>query len=246
MSCERYNRALALLVEGDLHRLEIASVNRHLAGCTRCRTFLSELEASQRGVKELAAQPLDEAALAAVRARVFATVRETERASAGPTFAWRWVVASSLVCAVAAVLVFRPRPEPPSSRLARATPVASPASPSGGGPPAASLAGSAPAERATKAAPAPALVQQSTLRPVRTVSPHVEHPPAISPLTPEEADQLARAVVAVARVRRLSDLRLAHAAELAEPPEPRGKAQVVLATTDPEVVIYWQLDSNGG
>jgi hypothetical protein len=59
-------------------------------------------------------------------------------------------------------------------------------------------------------------------------------------LSPDDADQLARAVVAVSRIRRLSD----------EPPAARddrsAPAMVRLETPDPDVVIYWQLDSNGG
>jgi hypothetical protein len=59
-------------------------------------------------------------------------------------------------------------------------------------------------------------------------------------LSPDDADQLARAVVAVSRIRRLSD----------EPPAARddrsSPAMVRLETPDPDVVIYWQLDSNGG
>jgi hypothetical protein len=59
-------------------------------------------------------------------------------------------------------------------------------------------------------------------------------------LSPEEADQLAQAVVAVSRIHRLSDGRPAASAETPAP------AMVRLETGDPDVVIYWQLDSNGG
>ena len=68
-------------------------------------------------------------------------------------------------------------------------------------------------------------------------------PLPIRSLTPEEADQLARAVVAVSRVHGLSDLRSLAPPEPVELPAP---GQVVLATADPNVVIYWQLESNGG
>jgi hypothetical protein len=46
--------------------------------------------------------------------------------------------------------------------------------------------------------------------------------------------------VAVSKVRRLSDV------DKPMPAEPAVAGQVVLATSDPNVVIYWQLDSNGG
>jgi hypothetical protein len=59
-------------------------------------------------------------------------------------------------------------------------------------------------------------------------------------LSPEDASQLARALVGVSRIRRLRDR---PPAALVEPFPP---AMVRLETPDPGVVIYWQLDSNGG
>jgi hypothetical protein len=59
-------------------------------------------------------------------------------------------------------------------------------------------------------------------------------------LSPDDADQLARAVVAVSRIRRVTDR---PREPLAEPLPP---AVVRLSTSDPGVVIYWQLDSKGG
>ncbi len=63
---------------------------------------------------------------------------------------------------------------------------------------------------------------------------------AVPGLSPEDADQLARAVVAVSRVRRLPE------EPSTAPAEPLPAALVRLETSDPGVVIYWQLDSNGG
>jgi hypothetical protein len=60
-------------------------------------------------------------------------------------------------------------------------------------------------------------------------------------LSLEDADQLAKAIVAVSRIRRLSD-RPASLPLAASSPV----ALVRLETPDPSVVIYWQLDSNGG
>jgi hypothetical protein len=82
----------------------------------------------------------------------------------------------------------------------------------------------------------------STARGPRRVSGDgaVEAGQAIPTLSPEDADQLARAVVALSKIRRFSD------AEKPMPAEPAVAGQVVLATSDPNVVIYWQLASNGG
>ena len=69
---------------------------------------------------------------------------------------------------------------------------------------------------------------------------------ALSALPPKERtvialrDIEARAIVAVSKIRLLSDV------EKPMPAEPAVAGQVVLATSDPNAVIYWQLDSNGG
>jgi hypothetical protein len=65
-------------------------------------------------------------------------------------------------------------------------------------------------------------------------------PPSSTALSPEEADQLARAIVAVSRVERLSD------AVLSAPDRVATAPLVRWVTDDPSVVIYWQIDSNGG
>jgi hypothetical protein len=58
-------------------------------------------------------------------------------------------------------------------------------------------------------------------------------------LTAAEADQLARALVAVSRIERLSDVDR----ELPAAPE---TPLVRIATDDPNVVIYWRLEPSGG
>ena len=64
--------------------------------------------------------------------------------------------------------------------------------------------------------------------------------PAIPALSADDADQLARAVVAIARIRRVDDARPEDEAPPAAAPLMR------LATADPDVVIYWQLEPSGG
>jgi hypothetical protein len=57
-------------------------------------------------------------------------------------------------------------------------------------------------------------------------------------LTSEDADQLAKAVVAVSKIDRLT--------ESAEEPLPSGLAPLVrLVTNDPSIVIYWRLEAQG-
>jgi hypothetical protein len=63
-------------------------------------------------------------------------------------------------------------------------------------------------------------------------------PSVVPALSPDDADQLARAVVAIARVQRVD--------EVPDDVEPSPVPLMRLATADPDVVIYWQLEPNGG
>jgi len=59
-------------------------------------------------------------------------------------------------------------------------------------------------------------------------------------LSPEDADQLARAVLAVSQIESVADATV-------QPSAPSDRAPLVrLATSDPDIVIYWQLQSDGG
>ena len=63
-------------------------------------------------------------------------------------------------------------------------------------------------------------------------------PSVVPALSPDDADQLARAVVAIARIERVD--------EAPADPEPSPTTLMRLATADPDVVIYWQLEPSGG
>ncbi len=67
-----------------------------------------------------------------------------------------------------------------------------------------------------------------------------DRPSVVPALSPDDADQLARAVVAIARVQRVDEV------PLDAEPSPAPAPLMRLATTDPDVVIYWQLEPNGG
>jgi hypothetical protein len=69
---------------------------------------------------------------------------------------------------------------------------------------------------------------------------HADRPAGVPALSADDADQLARAVVAVSRIQSVRDIR-------PDPdPAPEPTPMIRLATADPNVVIYWRLDSNGG
>src|SRR5260370_875118 len=80
--------------------------------------------------------------------------------------------------------------------------------------------------------------QESAARGPRTVATVVDA--SKTALSPEDADQLARAVVAVSQIERVEDVTASSPAPSDRPPLLR------LATSDPDIVIYWQLESDGG
>jgi hypothetical protein len=242
MTCQGYERDLALAVEGDLPERAGARLQQHLQRCARCQEFLRGLEEAQRKLKDLAAEPLEDAALAAVRTRVVAVLREPARPRWGVP-AWGWVLTASLavVALGLAVLVWRTKAAAPrqTAGLEAALPTARPQ------PPPAAVSVETPAvtstRRAAQGATAP-LARRSTMGAPRRVSQGMERETArvVPQLSPDDAEQLARAVVAVSRIRRLRDRSSTATVE------PLPTAVVRLETSDPGVVIYWQFDSNGG
>jgi anti-sigma factor RsiW len=226
MTCEGFEGLLALHVEGDLTVREAARVRGHLTGCERCRAFLAGLERSQGRLKALAAEPVDEGALRTLRERVLTSVQGTRPAHRTAP-AWGWALAASLVVlVVGGVRLWKAsttpaRGAPTQAAVANATPRPGPA--------------------AAPAASAPRTARRSTPRPSPPVSTNRDDGPG-ERLSPEDADQLARAVVAVAAVGTLTD---GAEVEPRTPDAPRGTL-VRIATDDPNVVIYWLLEPSGG
>lgn len=221
MSCPR-ERELALYVEDDLPVSEVAAVQAHVLDCAICRSFLLSLEASQQALKALAAEPIADEALAALRERA-GRVPAADRRSVG----LRWAMAAAVALALLPGLYLAV-----SRREAPTAPVR--------------IAEGAPAPRVTvrsptPAPPAPVVAPDSARRPMasRPERPSVAEEASDVPLTSAEADQLARALVAVSRIEKLSDIDR-------HPPEPLDPALVRVASDDPNVVIYWRLEPSGG
>ncbi len=229
MTCGGQERRLSLYVEDDLPARDAAVLQAHLEECEPCRGFLFELRSSQTALKELAAEPLDADALAAVRMRIRSASRESPgRRSAALYLAF----AAGLIAAIGGLVWLGGRearlPGPP---LVAAMPSTS-----------LSLA-TAMAEHAPGAVKRPRPAgeeQESTIRAPRSVVPVVDASKPAPVLSPKDADQLARAVVAVSQIESVEDVTTPSPAPSDRPPLVR------LATSDPDVVIYWQLESDGG
>ena len=79
MSCEKFERLIALYVEGDLSDGEERRLRDHLEACPVCSQFADELRETQRLVKTVYRQPVAAALLRQVRARVMAEVQADRR-----------------------------------------------------------------------------------------------------------------------------------------------------------------------
>ncbi len=229
MTCRSQERLLSLYVEDDLFTRDAALLQEHLEECESCRGFLRELRSSQSALKELAAESLDEGALAAVRLRIRSASRDRPGRPSAPL---HLAFAAGLIAAIGGLVWLRGRePRRPGSPLVAAMPSTS-----------LSLA-TATAEHAPGAVKRPRPAgeeQESTIRAPRSVVPVVDASKPAPVLSPKDADQLARAVVAVSQIESVEDVTTPSPAPSDRPPLVR------LATSDPDVVIYWQLESDGG
>jgi anti-sigma factor RsiW len=115
MNCQAFEPLIALYIEGDLPGQDTPRVEAHLAACAGCREFLEDLQASQAAVKELVAERVDGALLAAVRAGVLQKIDNRRRVL------WPWVAAAAT--ALALLALFR-TPSPPVAHDARPVTIA--------------------------------------------------------------------------------------------------------------------------
>ena len=102
MNCNAWEERIALYAGGDLAPAEAPAVERHVAECAGCQLLLSGLRESMGLLREAHADPVEEAHLAAVRARVLS---ELER---GANRRWRlgWVYAMAVAAMVLLMAVW--------------------------------------------------------------------------------------------------------------------------------------------
>jgi hypothetical protein len=217
VSCPR-ERALALYVGDDLSPAEVPELQAHVLDCATCRSFLLSLEASQSLLRELAEAPVPDEALAAVCQRLLTPPRKA-------VVSWRWVAAAAVAALLTPLLYValagRTRPTAPG-QVAVATPPPATAAP------------------AVEPPPAPARVPDPPPKPGPTRrSAPARGALAMAGLTAEEADQLARAVVIVSKIETLSDY-------TPDSNDADARPLVQIASDDPNVTIYWQLEPTGG
>ncbi len=243
MTCGRYERWIALAAGGDLQPRRMRRLERHLAGCGRCREYAAAMSRACEVFQELASEPAGSAELAAVRAAVMARVAG-ERS--GHAFAWRWALAP-IAAVTALMIVFWVRaPEVTPPGVGRETP---PTAPSGRG-----SAGlrqdrneadetASTVRRFGGAGSQPAPGSQPGSAPISTTSRRPEMPPSES--GPHGRGLVVRAAGATTGSRADEGVRPTslRRIEAIPPREPDGDIVVRLETNDPNVVIYWVMQS---
>jgi len=165
MSCDAFEKLIALDAGDDLAPAEAARVRAHLDACPGCRELARNVAESRVALKALSEDAPDEDALAPWRRNLMARI---EAAPRRPALGWRWTWAAAVAMALLALLVIRTIPRhapPPPALLARVTPPAIPP---------ALLALVAP----PAILPAPPSVEP---RPARPAHSHARHRPAPTP-----------------------------------------------------------------
>ncbi|HET6897507.1 MAG TPA: hypothetical protein VFK70_04130 [Vicinamibacteria bacterium] len=180
-------------------------------------------------MKDLAAEEVPPDSLAAVRVRVAIAAAETRPRHRGQVPAWAAAAAIVVALGSLAWVVALVSGKDPARTAVSVVPSSVP-SPKGPSPeiPSRAMKSTIPGRR-----PVSPRMEQARRGPVQRRS-------IVPALSPDDADQLARAVVAIARIERVEE-----APADAEPS--RASAPLMrLATADPDVVIYWQLEPSGG
>jgi anti-sigma factor RsiW len=116
--CKQWEERIALAAGADLDDAGWAEMESHVASCPSCAALLKELRESLDLLREVHSEPIAEARLAAVRARVMGAI-DSRR--------WLWAAAATLACAtalLAAAVWFRPARVPHPPLLAVAPPAA--------------------------------------------------------------------------------------------------------------------------
>ena len=232
MSCRRYEEWLALEVGSDLPPEKDAELSSHLRGCGDCRRAAEELNTSQAALRALHRSPVAEQRLDAVRAAVLAELRTGSALSARRRWVvpqWlapRWAVVG-LVITLAVTIAFWNSRSADSDHQEKVM-ASQPAIPS---------ASSELREETEQ----PILPPDEERDAEKTVS--VEQPaaqPALPPRHEEAEEQPIRAATPAAAITVVS-------LPEADTGDTEGNQDAVLqvASSDPDITIYWLVGRNG-
>jgi anti-sigma factor RsiW len=242
LNCPKAHKLIALDVEGDLADRETPGLRDHLAACPACVEFAQEMRESQWAFKSLGESGPENAVLLRARQTALEQIR-FEQSSSGPAWwTWiarpQWVYANAglavLVCLAAGWLALR---EPRNSVVVAESPAAQ-----------TERAAARDKELPGRAAPVTATHDANTAT--------TEIPS--SPKTAERNNPAERAEPAMASlsrepVERVDEAPLAPRIEVvsvnADAASAEDGSETVLlniASSDPNVLLYWVMDDQGG
>jgi hypothetical protein len=262
MSCENWRKQVALYLEGDVSGRKSNQVEKHLDICPACRRFAHELSQSQAVLKSLGHEAIDGKVFQAIQDRVIGELASGKAAASQrwwPSIAWNWgwtgVVTLGLLLLLGGLAFWRPfRETQPVSNNRLAGPPALPEKNSNG--PTATEVRNRAAASSREFAGAQTVIEKAgtvqkhrlgkTLRKPRdrsaesTVS-TAEKPSSEDgrPVGPQPGE--GKASLEVAQVGS-QEVKTGINPEAAMP-EP---LVIKLVTDDPEIVIVWLVDQNGG
>ena len=240
MKCPKAQNLIALDVEGDLAEKQAPALRHHLAACPACAEFAQEMRESQWMLKSLGESGPENAVLLRARQTALEQIRFEQDNPASPWSAWiarpRWVHATAglavLACLAAGWLALR---EPRSSAVVAQSP-------------AAQTQRTAARDKELPGRAAPVAHDSSTTTPEAPSMPE-----AVKTNNPAERAEPAMASLFEEPVERVDEARPAPRIEVvsvnADAASAEGGSETVLlniASSDPNVLLYWVMDDLGG
>ena len=230
MSCQQYEEWLALEVGGDLPPEKATELSRHVSECGNCRRAAEELRASQAALRAFHRFPVAEQRLDAARAAMLAELRTGSASSPRRRFVtpqWlapRWAVAG-LALALTVTIGFWNSRSADQDKQAKVT-ASKPARPS------------APSE--LRKEPAQPILSSDKERNVS-----VEQPAAPPPRHDEAEERPIRAATPEPAITEPAITVVSLPDEDSGDTEENQDAVLQVASSDPDIIIYWLVGRNG-
>ena len=235
MSCRRYEEWLALEAGGDLPPEKAAELSRHMSECGNCRRAAEELRASQTALRAFHRSPVAEQRLDAARAAVLAELRTGSASSARRRWVtpqWlapRWAAAGLAMALAVTIAFWNSRSADPD--LQEKVVASKPALPS------------APSELREEPEQ-PILSPDEERDEEKNVSvEQLAAPPALPPRHDEADEQPLRVAAPAITEPAITVVSLPDADS--GDPEENQDAVLQVASSDPDITIYWLVGRNG-
>ena len=230
MNCPRYEEWLALEAGGDLPSEKAAELSRHLSECVNCRRAAEELRANQAALRAFHRFPVAEQRLDAARAAVLAELRTGSASSAWRRWVtpqWlapRWAVAGLAMVLAVTIAFWNSRSVDPDQQ-----------------------------EKVVASQPAlpipPSELRKEPAQPIlssdkeRNVS--VEQPAAPPPRHDEAEERPIRAATPEPAITEPAITVVSLPDANTGDTEENQDAVLQVASSDPDIIIYWLVGRNG-